>query len=283
MSDQPQAPAKPPRETVYRHTRVVRVTHWINALCLFFLIASGLQIFNAHPALYWGQTGFAYRDDGAWITIRAEPLNGQIRGVTRIGPLAWDTTGVLGYSRYRGQMENRAFPAWTTIPSWRDLASGRRWHFFFAWIFAISGLVYLVHGLRTRHIQRDLAPTRAEIAPRHLLREIRSHLMLRFPRGEAAKRYNGLQKIAYFGAAIVLLPLMVLTGLTMSPGVNAALPFLLDMFGGRQSARSLHFICAALIVAFIAVHLVMVVISGLGNNLRSMITGRYEIEPEAKR
>jgi thiosulfate reductase cytochrome b subunit len=275
------AAPKPKGEEIYRHTRVVRATHWINAICVFFLLASGMQIFNAHPALYWGQKGFAY-DNTAFISIRAETVRGHIRGVTRIGPLAFDTTGVLGYSRNRGAMENRGFPAWLTIPSWRDLASGRRWHFFFAWIFAISGAVYIANGVRTRHIQRDLAPTKAELSPRNLLHEIVHHLQLKFPKGEEAKHYNGLQKIAYFGTAILLLPLMVLTGLTMSPGANAFFPFLLDIFGGRQSARTIHFICASLIVLFIVVHLVMVLVSGVGNNLRSMINGRYRIEPEGK-
>jgi thiosulfate reductase cytochrome b subunit len=270
---------RPKRESIYRHSRVVRITHWINAICLFFLLASGMQIFNAHPALYWGQEGFTY-SPRALLQMRAENVNGELRGITRVGPLKFDTTGVFGYSRHWGQMENRGFPGWLTIPSWRDLASGRRWHFFFAWIFVTSGLVYLVTGLMNRHIQRDLAPTRAEIAPKHLLHEIVEHIRLRFPKGEAAKRYNVLQKLAYFGTAIVLLPLVALTGMTMSPGMNAALPILLDIFGGRQSARTLHFICATLIVLFIVVHLVMVLISGVRNNIRSMINGRYEIEPE---
>jgi thiosulfate reductase cytochrome b subunit len=267
------------RMTIYRHTRVVRVTHWINAICLFFLLASGMQIFNAHPALYWGQEGFSYAPR-AVLQMRAENVNGQLRGITRIGPYKFDTTGVFGYSRHFGQMENRGFPAWLTIPSWRDLSSGRRWHFFFAWIFVTSGLVYLVTNLLNRHIQRDLLPTKDDIAPKHLLHEVIEHLRLRFPKGEAAKHYNALQKIAYFGTAIVLLPLIALTGMTMSPGVNAVAPILLDVFGGRQSARTLHFICASLIVVFIFVHLVMVLISGVRNNLASMINGRYEIEPE---
>jgi thiosulfate reductase cytochrome b subunit len=272
---------KPKREIIYRHTRVVRITHWINAIALFFLLASGMQIFNAHPALYWGQEGFSYAPR-AILQMRAEPVNGQLRGITHIGGAKFDTTGVFGYSEHWGQMENRGFPSWLTMPSWRDLAVGRRWHFFFAWVFVASGLVYLVTGLANRHIQRDLTPTRADIAPKNLLHEIADHARLRFPKGDAAKRYNALQKLAYFGTAIILLPLMVLTGLTMSPAMNAVAPFLLDVFGGRQSARTIHFICAALIVAFIAVHLVMVLISGVANNLRSMITGKYEIEPETR-
>lgn len=278
------APASPStpvrRESVYRHTRVVRVTHWINALCLFFLVASGAQIFNAFPALKWGKEGYGYQD--VFVSMRTELVAGEQRGITRIGPMKFDTTGVLGLSKYNGRWENRAFPGWMTIPSWRDLASGRRWHFFFAWLFVISGAVYLTHGLVTRHFTRDLAPTKDELKPRHLWREIVDHARLKFARGEAAKHYNVLQKLAYGGVALVLLPLMVLTGLTMSPGFNAIAPVLLDLFGGRQSARTLHFIAAFLIVGFVFVHLAMVVLSGLVNNIRSMVTGRYEIQPEAR-
>jgi thiosulfate reductase cytochrome b subunit len=273
-------PSKPARESIYRHTRIVRITHWINALCLFFLVASGAQIFNAFPALHWGKAGYGYQN--AFVTIRTEMVNGQARGVTRIGSIKLDTTGVFGLSRNNGRLENRAFPNWMTIPSWRDLASGRRWHFFFAWVFVVSGLVYLVHGFTSRHFAKDLAPTKEDLKPRHIWHEIIDHARLKFPKGEAAKRYNALQKLAYGGVVFVLLPMMVLTGLTMSPGFNAVAPVLLDIFGGRQSARTLHFISAFLLVAFVFVHLAMVVLSGLANNVRSMITGKYEIEPEGK-
>lgn len=274
----PPAAPKPARETVYRHTRVVRVTHWINALCLIFLLASGMTIFNAFPALHWGKKGFGY--DDAFVTIRAELVDGRARGVTRIGALKLDTTGVFGLSRDHGRLQNRAFPSWMTLPSWHDLGAARQWHFFFAWIFVVSGVVYLTHGFASRHFARDLLPKKNELEPRNLLHEIVAHAQLRFPKGEAAKRYNALQKLAYGGTVFVLLPMMLLTGLTMSPGFNAVAPVLLDLFGGRQSARTLHFICAFLIVAFVFVHLAMVVLSGLVNNVRSMITGRYEIEPE---
>ncbi|MGH6861083.1 MAG: cytochrome b/b6 domain-containing protein, partial [Phyllobacterium sp.] len=163
-----------------------------------------------------------------------------------------------------------------------DLGPGRRWHFFFAWFFVINGLVYLIHGLVSRHFRRDLLPARAELSPGHLAHEIADHARLRFPKGEKSRRYNALQKLAYIGVAFVALPLMVLTGLTMSPGFNAFFPWLLDLFGGRQSARTIHFIAAGLIVAFVVVHIVMVLISGLWNNMRSMITGYYtlKVEPE---
>ena len=102
---------------------------------------------------------------------------------------------------------------------------------------------------------------------------------MRFPKGEEAKRYNVLQKLAYLAVIFVLLPLVVLTGLTMSPGLDAAFPFLVEVFGGRQSARTIHFLCATGIVLFVIVHVGMVLVSGVWNNMRSMITGRYRIEP----
>lgn len=259
------------RELVYRHSGATRLTHWINVLAVSLLVMSGLQIFNAHPALYWGaRSAFAH----PWLAMTAaDGARGPV-GVTTIAGRAFDTTGVLGFSGG----SPRGFPAWATAPSWRDLASGRRWHFFFAWVLVINGAVYLAAGLIGGHFRRDLLPTLKDLSPRNLWHEIVTHAQLKFPKGEDARRYNALQKLAYVGVALVLLPLMVATGLTMSPGFDAAAPWLLDLFGGRQSARSIHFISASLIVAFVIVHLVMVVASGLWNNIRSMITGRYAIE-----
>jgi len=266
------------RVLVARHSALVRVTHWINVFCFSLLLMTGAQIFNAHPRLYWGQYGAD--NDPAWLSVDSLRSAGQWRGVVRLGPLTIESTGLLGASRENGALAPRGFPAWLTIPSYQDLAAGRRWHFFFAWLFAINGAVYLLGGLVQRHFRRDLLPTRAELAPSHLAQEVVDHAKLHFPRGEAARRYNVLQKLAYLGVAFVLLPMMVLTGLTMSPGLDSAFHVLLDVFGGRPSARSLHFICASLLVAFVVVHLVMVLVSGVWNNLRSMITGRYAIETE---
>ena len=271
------AAAKAPR-AIYRHRLVVRLTHWINVLCVSVLLLSGLQILNAHPALYWGQYGA--NADAPFIAFKATRQGQVIRGQTHIGPLVIETTGVLGASPAQdGTMTPRGFPAWATLPSYQDLATGRRWHFFFAWLLVINGLVYVAFGLFSGHFRKDLAPRGEELAPRHILKDIADHARLRFPRGEAATRYNILQKGAYLGV-ILLLIAMVMTGLTMSPGVNAALPFLLDLFGGRQSARTIHFLSASLIVAFIVVHLLMVLLAGPINEIRSMITGRYVLPKE---
>jgi thiosulfate reductase cytochrome b subunit len=125
-------------------------------------------------------------------------------------------------------------------------------------------------------LQKDLLPAKGEL--KQIPHVFWEHLRFRFPEGEEAKAYNVLQKLAYVGVAFVLGPLVVLTGLTMSPGIDTAYPVLLDIFGGRQSARTIHFLCAFGFVAFFAVHIAMVLISGVGNNLRSMVTGWYRIK-----
>ena len=271
---------RPTKVLVRRHTAVTRITHWLNVLAVTLLLMSGLQIFNAHPALYWGaKSTFAQ----PWVTTGMSEVRGEPRGVTMIAGHAFDTTGLLGWSGKEGMREQRGFPAWATIPSYRSLADGRRWHFFFAWLFVINGLAYLAWSLIGGHIRRDLWPTREQLSPRHVLHEIATHARLQFPKGEEARRYNVLQKGAYLAVILVLLPLMLLTGLSMSPGFNATVPHLIDVFGGRQSARTIHFLSASLIVLFVLVHLFMVVASGLWNNVRSMITGRYAIEVEGER
>ncbi|MBP0615774.1 cytochrome b/b6 domain-containing protein [Jiella mangrovi] len=260
---------------VYRHRLATRVWHWTNVVTLFIMLMSGLTIFNAHPRLYWGQYGANH--DHAWLQIGSADN----RGYLRVGEATVDTTGVLGrWTNASGNTVNRAFPYWATIPSSYNLAVARHWHLFFAWIFAAGILLYALWSLFSRHLTRDLLPTRKEIAPAHIIHDVAQHARLRFPKGEAARRYNVLQKLSYCGVLLVLLPAVVLTGLTMSPAMNAAWPFLLEIFGGRQSARSIHFIAATLLVLFILVHVAMVVLAGPINEIRSMITGRYRLPKE---
>jgi len=268
------------RRLIRRHSLTVRLSHWLNVLCMTVLLFSGLQIFNAHPALYWGQYGAD--SDPSFLSLEAVEEGDAIRGVTRVGGLSFDTTGTLGVSNVDGEPTARGFPAWITLPSYQDLATGRRWHFFFAWLFVVNGLIYLGYGLLTRHFRRDLLPTTDELAPAHLAQEVVDHARLRFPKGEKARRYNALQKLTYLLVIFVALPLMIATGLTMSPGFDAFAPWLIDLFGGRQSARTLHFITASSLVAFVVVHVAMVLVSGVFNNMRSMITGRYAIQTEPK-
>lgn len=267
------------RQLIRRHSLTVRLTHWLNVVCMVCLLLSGLQIFNAHSRLYWGAYGAD--NDHAFFEIGSQPNGDALQGFVRLGSLRVVTTGVLGVSKEDGSAIARAFPAWMTIPSYHDLGAGRRWHFTFAWLFVANGFLYLMNGFFRSHFRRDLLPDREQLKPRHLWREVIDHARLRFAQGEDARNYNALQKLSYLTVIFALLPLMVLTGLTMSPGVDAALPFLPELFGGRPSARSLHFVTASLLVSFVVVHVVMVIVSGLWNNMRSMITGRYAITDKA--
>jgi thiosulfate reductase cytochrome b subunit len=264
------------REPYRRHSLAVRVMHWINLLALALLLMSGLQIFNAHPALYWGQS--SYDGDPPLLALDAERgADGRLVGITRVFGRAFDTTGWLGVSKAAdGTPVARGFPTWATVPGPQWLAMGRRWHFFFAWVLVVNGVAYLAWSIASRHLARDLAPTGADW--RSIPRSIADHLLLRHPKGEAAKRYNVLQKLAYLGVIFGLLPLMVLAGLAMSPWLDTAIPGWVGLFGGRQAARTIHFVIAWLLVGFVAVHVFEVVVSGLVNNLRSMITGRYDVE-----
>ena len=260
---------------IYRHSRAVRVLHWVNFITLTIMLMSGLQIFNAHPALYWGKTSDFARPA---LSIGAmEDDKGHSWGVTTIGSHSFVTTGVLGWSKDSdGTYQVRAFPSWATLPGETWLAMGRAWHFFFAWILVINGALYVLLGILSGHLRRDLWPTHLDL--RRLGHTFVEHARLRFPKGDEARRYNGIQKLAYLFIVFIVGPLIVLTGLTMSPTLDAGWPWLLVIFGGRQSARTIHFICAMTLLAFFLVHIAMVVLSGPWNNLRSMISGRYAIE-----
>ena len=259
----------------YRHTLPVRLMHWVNVLCLTVLLMSGLMIFNAHPALDWGKSSYTGRPPVLEITSRNNGKGKQI-GITQVLGYEFETTGVLGISTgVDGQSSQVAFPWWITIPSRYSLGQARSWHFFFAWLFVLNGVAYVVYTLLSRHLQRDLLPTGRDW--RGIGRSIVDHLRFRHPQGDEARRYNVLQKIAYLVVIFVLLPLIILAGWAMSPWLNSLLPGWVDIFGGRQSARTVHFIVAWLLVAFVAVHVFEVIVSGLWNHLRSMITGRFRI------
>ncbi|ALR22424.1 cytochrome b/b6 domain-containing protein [Sphingobium baderi] len=228
---------------VQRHRLSTRLWHWANVLLLYTLFTSGLGIFNAHPRLYWGQYGANF--DHAWLELDR-------------------------------------FPGWITLPALYNLAMSRHWHLTAAPILIVSLLAYMLWSLGNGHIGKDLLFRRGELAPAHLWRDVKDHVRLRFPRGEAALHYNVLQKASYMAVIFLLLPLVILTGLTMSPGMNAAWPWLIDLFGGRQSARSLHFLAAFALMAFFLVHILMVLLAGPLNEIRSMLTGKYRLPEEGR-
>lgn len=148
--------AKSTSVLIYRHTAPIRIMHWVNVICFIVLFMSGLNIFNAHPALNIGKS--SYNKLAPVLEISAhEGVNGTSIGKTNILGYAFNTTGVLGVSTIQGQPVARVFPAWATIPSVQWLAMARNWHFFFAWLFVINGLCYVTYSFYTKHMQRDIA------------------------------------------------------------------------------------------------------------------------------
>jgi thiosulfate reductase cytochrome b subunit len=243
MNDNAGIPAPQRAGRVYRHRAPTRLWHWINVVVMAVMLMSGLMIFNAHPRLYWGQYGANF--DPAWL----------------------DLSGGDGIP----------FPGWITIPSFYSLADARLWHLAFAWLLAVASAGYWLWAFLSGHLRRDLAPRMAELAPAHVWQDVVDHARLRFPTGAAALRYNVLQKLAYGGVLLGLIPLIIFTGMAMSPGLDAAFPGLTGLVGGRQSARSLHFIAASGLVAFFAVHIAMVLLVGPVNAIRAMLTGWHHL------
>jgi thiosulfate reductase cytochrome b subunit len=259
----------------YRHPLPVRIMHWSNVVFLAILLMSGLNIFNAHPALYLGKS--SYRGVPPIVEMRGQQDDrGTMSGVTRILGHDFATTGFLGASTdSSGEVTERGFPAWLTLPDDQWLAMARRWHFFFAWMFLVNGITFITYSITSKHLGHDLLPTRRDL--RSIGTSIIDHLHFRHPTGEAAKNYNVLQKLAYLMVIFFLLPLMLLMGLGMSPAIDSVYPGWVDIFFGRQSIRTIHFVVAWTLVLFVFVHVFMVVISGLWNNIRSMLTGYYKI------
>lgn len=260
---------------VYRQRLATRLTHWVWAISLFFMLLSGLQIFMARPDLYIGQqSGFGF--DNSVLSIGARRVDGAMAGVTTLFGHSFDTTGWLGVVPQGDGQAAKSFPGWLTIPGYRDLATGRIVHFFFAWVLVTTLFVWLAASAVNGHL-RDLVPTGRDL--RHLPRDVLDHLRLRFAH---EGRYNVLQKLSYASVLFVALPVMILTGLTMSPGVVAKFPFLIDLFGGRQTARTIHFVVMLALVLFFLVHILMVVLAGPLNELRSMITGWYRTSEKSR-
>lgn len=229
---------------LYRHRLTTRLWHWVNAVTVFVMIGSGLTISNAHPHLYWGVYGANF--DTPWF----DPPH---------------------------------FAGWITIPTGYNLAWARRWHLLFALVLAFNLTWFMAASLWNRHFTRDLRIRAAELKPAHVAADVRAHLAFRFHDPDRPAGFNLLQKLAYALALFVLLPVMIATGLALSPAWNAGAPWLLDLFGGRASARSIHFIACWALVAFIVVHLVLVILAGPVREVRSMITGWFVPHPEEVR
>ncbi|MDP6414609.1 MAG: cytochrome b/b6 domain-containing protein [Gammaproteobacteria bacterium] len=231
------------RHWVHRHSYNARICHWINVLCFVYLLLSGIMIFLQFPELYWGKVGFQGYD-----------------AVFKLSDwgLSWEEADALGNRRW-----------------------GRNYHYLFAWVFVINGLIYLGWNLWQKRFYSKMLPRREELSVKYLKADMKNHLRFRAPTGTAARQYGVLQKISYLLVLFVLFPFMIVSGFAQMPAFTAISPELIDLFGGRQSARTLHVICTVLLLLFVVVHLIEVLVAGAVNQVRSMITGRYVVLTES--
>ena len=238
------------------HARWVRVSHWILAASVLTLAVSGFEILMVHPRLYWGKVG-----NDLTPALFELPISRNYQH----GGWAPPVTFVHG--------TNPIVSAARTYDIFNRNSWGRSLHFLAAWVLVITGLFYLLAGLLSGHLWRHLVPRLKELAPGHLWQDFVAHLHPPFARALAGPPYGVLQKLSYAGVVLIALPLMTITGLAMSPAVTAAYPGLLDLFGGSQSARTIHFFVFAVLVLFLFVHLAMVTLTGFRRQMHAMTFG----------
>lgn len=227
-------------EASQRHSLLVRVTHWLTTLAFLALLVSGLEIVVSHPRFYWGEVG----------NINTRPLfHIPIPASRNLVPTGYGYVmpDQNGWSRYL--------------------------HFQSAWVLVLTGLVYVAIGLFRGHFRRDLIPTRSDLSGKRVMASVREHLRFQRPGPDEVWSYNVLQRLAYLGIIFVGFPLIVWTGLAMSPSFVSAFPAAVNVLGGQQSARTLHFLLTGALVLFLLVHILMVIVAGFWSRVRAMITG----------
>jgi len=254
--------------TVYRYNLVTRLAHWVWLIAFLVLVSSGLQIFNAAPYLDASdKSSPAHR-------VLSIDSPGQGVGTTTVFGRTFTTTGWLGWTDDgMGSQGARAFPGWITIPAYQDLADGRRWHFFFAWVASVCWLAWLVSSA----LKGNLAEMILRPSDIPKLWPMQAYYLKLRKEPPPHGTYNPLQKAAYTSIGLVITPLVVLTGLALSPGIDAIAAPLTWVFGGRQFARLWHFAGMLLLIGFFVVHTFQVATQGLINQMRSMVTGWYRL------
>jgi thiosulfate reductase cytochrome b subunit len=239
-----------------RHTRWVRVTHWLVAVIFVILAFTGFTILRAHPRLYWGEVGNDLTPALIELPISKNYKHG---GWTNTMPLYAQSSSVVSASR--------------TFEIYNQNSWGRSLHFLGAWLLVGSGVAYLLHGILSGHFRRHFLPSASELSWTAFRLAVIEHLRLQIRPATGGPQYGLLQKCAYLAVVFVALPLTGITGLAMSPAITASFPFLSGMFGGFQSARTIHFFLSIALVLFLLVHVVMVIRSGFKRQIRAMTLG----------
>lgn len=239
-----------------RHAGWVRFSHGIVTVSVLTLAFSGFVILMAHPRLYWGEAGNDLTPALIELPISRNYKHG-----------GWEQPTPFFPGQQAPISANRNYEIFNQN-GW-----GRSLHFLAAWWLAIPGAMYLLGGLFGGHFRRHIWPKITAVTPAAVWKDLVDHLRLDVPDPTGGPDYALLQKCAYSFVIFVAAPLMVLTGLTMSPAVTAALPFLLHLFGGYQSARTIHFVTFVALLLFVFVHVVMVIRSGFRRQIRAMTVG----------
>jgi thiosulfate reductase cytochrome b subunit len=244
---QSSASAAPATTVTSRHSALVRVTHWITTLCFLALLVSGVEILISHPRFYWGETG----------NVLTKPLfKLPIPSSRNLVPTGYGYVlpDQNGWSRYL--------------------------HFQAAWIVVLTGLLYTISILFTGHLRKNLLPPQADLSWKAFSTTIAKHLRFERPSEAEGWSYNVLQRLTYLFVIFVLFPLVIWTGLAMSPAFVSAVPATVTLLGGQQSARTIHFFVSLFLVLFLLVHVVMVCVAGFTSRMRAMITGRAGTQME---
>jgi thiosulfate reductase cytochrome b subunit len=237
------AAAVPARTVPARHSALVRVTHWITTVCFLALLVTGVEILISHPRFYWGEAGNVNTHPLFKLPIPAS------RSLVPTG-YGYVLPDQNGWSRYL--------------------------HFQTAWAAVLTGLLYVIFSWFSGHLRKDLLPPKSDLSWRAFSAAIASHLRFAPPSEKEAWSYNLLQRLTYLVVIFALFPLIIWTGLAMSPAIASVFPTAVSVLGGQQSARTIHFFVTVLLVLFLLVHVVMVCLAGFGNRMRAMITGRYK-------
>ena len=230
-----------------RHSALVRVTHWITTLCFLALLISGVEILISHPRFYWGETG---------NVLTAPLFKVPVPSSRNLVPTGYGYVlpDQNGWSRYL--------------------------HFQAAWIAVLTGLLYTISALFTGHLRKNLLPGQADLSWRAFSTTIADHLRFRQPSEADAWSYNVLQRLTYLFVIFVLFPIIIWTGLAMSPAFVSAVPATVTLLGGQQSARTIHFFVSLFLLLFLIVHMVMIFLAGFRSRMRAMITGRAAAQME---
>lgn len=249
------ADAKPATENT-RHRRWVKSSHWIVTLSFLLLAFTGFEMIMVHPRFYWGEVG-----NDLTPALFELPVSRNYKHGGWEKPVPFFETGT-------------AISASRTYDIFNQNGWGRSLHFLSAWLLVATGLLYVIAGIFSGHFRRNIWPRISELSPKLLWQDIINHARMKIPQATNGPHYGVLQKCTYFFVIFMLLPIAIMTGFTMSPAITATFPFLLNLFLGAQSARTIHLFASLALELFLIVHVVMVIKSGFTQHLRAMTIGK---------